>query len=197
MAAKAQDSRDSTLEEPTVPPDSQVRQLRRVRSRPAGDAVGEEARLREQSGIGWCRGESRTSATDANDHRLVSALPDPHPRHAARGLAMMVKGKMGPGGWRARPQTEPFAQRRGRARCQDHLLMEMMADHAGTLAGSTSPVRTRPPQGTGVSFYYCKFVNDATKRALFQKAGEACVDVPSIFPCSPVWGFLIACFIFT
>lgn len=93
---------------------------------------------------------------------------------------MMVKGKVGPGGRRARPQTEPFAQRRGRARRQNHLLMEMVADRAVMLA--SSPVRSRSPRSIGVSFYCRKSVNDATKRALFQKANEACVS--SIFPCS-------------
>lgn len=183
VAAEAQDSCNTTLEEPAVSPDAQVRQLRRAGQRLAGDAVGEEARFREQSGIRWRRGEPRPSAAHANDHRLVSALPDPHSRYAERGLTMMVKGKVGPRSRRARSQTEPFAQRRGRARRQDHLLMEMVADCADTFAGSTSPARSRSPRGTGVSSCCRKSVNDATRRALFQKAGEACADVFSVFLC--------------
>lgn len=101
MAAEAQDSRNTALEEPAVSPEAQVRQLRRSGQRLAGDAVEEEARLREQSRIRWSRGEPWPSAGHTKDHRLVSALPDLHPRYAERGLAMMVKGKVGPGGRRA------------------------------------------------------------------------------------------------
>lgn len=41
---------------------------------------------------------------------------------------MMVKGKVGPRGWRARSPTEPFAQGRERVRRQDYLLMEIVVD---------------------------------------------------------------------
>lgn len=40
---------------------------------------------------------------------------------------MMAQGKMGPRGRRARPQTEPSAEGRGRVRCQNYLLIEPLA----------------------------------------------------------------------
>lgn len=137
----------------------------------------EEAGLREQPGPGRRRGEPRSAAAHADDRRLVSALPDPHPRHAERGLAMMVKGKMGPGGRRARPQAEPFAQGRGRVRRQDHLLMEIVADYVAAsthAAVSIGVSRCREP------------ATATTRRSLFQKANEDAprIDGPrSVFLC--------------
>lgn len=118
MVAEAQNSRDTTLEDSAVSADAEIRALRHSAGQAlARDAVGEEAGLREQPGAGRRRSGSRSAAAEGIHLRLVSALPDPHPRHARqRGLAMMAKGKVGPRGWRARPPIEPFAQGRGRAR---------------------------------------------------------------------------------
>lgn len=139
VVAEAQDPRGATLEDSAVSADAEIRTLRHfARQAFAGDAVGEEASLREQPGAGWRRSGSRCAATEGIHLRLVSALPDPHPRHEQRRLTMMVKGKMGPRGWRARPQIEPFAQGRGRARRQDHLLMEIVADYVAMLVRSNS-----------------------------------------------------------
>lgn len=139
MAAEAQNPRGATLEDSAVSADAEIRTLRHSTGQAlTGDALGEEASLREQPGAGRRRSGSRCAATEGIHLRLVSALPDPHPRHAQRRLTMMVKGKMGPRGWRARPQIEPFAQGRGRARRQDHLLMEIVADYVALLAGSNS-----------------------------------------------------------
>lgn len=96
----------------------------------------EKARLREQSRSRRSRSGPRSADAEGVHFRLVSALPDPHPRHAKRGLTMMAKGKMGPRARRARPQTEPFAQGRGRVRRQDYLLMEIVADYVAVLDSS-------------------------------------------------------------
>lgn len=137
--------------------------------------MGEEAGLREQPGAGRRRSGSRSAAAEGIHFRLVSALPDPHPRHEQRGLAMMAKGKVGPRGRRARPPIEPFAQRRGRARRQDHLLMEIVADHVSMSAGSN------PTRDNGVSYYYKLFLYVATRLTLFQKANEVRIDEVSVF----------------
>lgn len=130
MVAEAQDPRSATLEDAAVSADAQVRTLRHPAGQAlAGDAVGEETGLREQPGPGRRRSGSRSAAAEGIHLRLVSALPDPHPRHAQCGLAMMAKGKVGPRGRRARPPIEPFAQGRGRVHRQDHLLMEIVANH--------------------------------------------------------------------
>lgn len=153
MAAEEENSRGATFEESAVSANAKVQSLRyHARPTPAGDAVGKEAGLREQSRARRRRGRSRLVAVKRVYLRLVSALPDPHPRHAKRGLTMMVKGKMGSRGRRARPQIEPFAQGRGPARRQDHLLMEIVADHAAVLAGS-KPVRSRSSRDSGVLRY--------------------------------------------
>lgn len=177
VAAEAQDPRGATLEDSAVSTDAEIRALRHPTGQAlAGDAVGEEAGLREQPGAGWRRSGSRSAAAEGIHLRLVSALPDPHPRHEQRGLAMMAKGKMGPRGRRARPQIEPFAQRRGRVRRQDHLLMEIVADHVAMSAGSN------PRRNNGVSYYY-KFLYMATRLTLFQKANEVRIDEVSVFLC--------------
>lgn len=137
VAAEAQDSRDTALEESAISADAEVRPLRHPAGQTlAGDAVGEETGLREQSRVGRRRSESRSAAAEGIHFRLVSALPDSHPRHAERGLTMMVEGKVGPRSRRARPQIESFAQGRGRVRRQNYLLMEIMADHVSVLASS-------------------------------------------------------------
>lgn len=111
MVAEAQDSRGATFEDSAVSADAEVRTLRHAAGQAlAGDAVGEETGLREQSGAGRRRSGSRSAAAEGIHFRLVSALPDPHPRHEQCGLAMMAKGKVGPRGWRTRPQIEPLAQ---------------------------------------------------------------------------------------
>lgn len=154
MAAEAQDSRDTTLKESAVSADAEVRPLRHpARQTFAGDAVGEEAGLREQPRIGRRRSEPRSAAAERIYFRLVSALPNPHPRLSQCGLAMMVKGKVGHRGRRTRPQIEPFAQGRGRVRRQDYLLMEIVADHVAVLAVSR-PARSRSLRKNGVSYYY-------------------------------------------
>lgn len=171
MAAEAQDSRGTTLEESAVSADAEVRPLRHPAGQTlAGDAVGEEAGLREQPRIGRCRSEPRRASAEGIPFRLVSALPDSHPRHAQRGLAMMVEGKVGPRGRRARPQIEPFAQGRGRVRRQDYLLMEIVADHVAMLAGSR-PARSRSVRDNGVSYYY-ESLSVAMRRTLFQKMNQ-------------------------
>jgi len=140
VAAKAQDPRGTTLEKSSVSTNAQVWSLRRPAGQAsAGDAVGEEAGLRKQSRIGRRRGGPRFATAEGVHFRLVSALPDPHSRHAQRGLTMMAKGKVGPRGRRARPQIEPFAQGRGRARRENHLLMETMA-HYPTMRACLNPM---------------------------------------------------------
>jgi len=171
VAAKAQDSRGTTLEESAVSTDAEVRPLRHPAGQTfTGDAVGEEAGLREQPRVGWRRSEPRPAAAEGIPFRLVSALPDSHPRLAKRGLTMMAKGKVGPRSRRARPQIESFAQGRGRVRRQDYLLMEIMADHVAVLAGSIS-ARSRSFRDNGVSYYY-ESLNVAIRRTLFQKINQ-------------------------
>lgn len=180
MVAEAQNSRGATLEDSAVSADAEIRALRHSAEQAlAGDAVGEEAGLREQPGAGRRRSGSRSAAAEGIHLRLVSALPDPHPRHAQRGLAMMAKGKVGHRGWRARPPTEPFAQGRGRVRRQDHLLMEIMANHVAMSAGSY-PTRSRSPRDYGVLYYY-KSLSVATRLTLFQKVNEVRADQVSVF----------------
>lgn len=168
VAAEAQDPRGATLEDPAVSADAEIRTLRHPAGQAlAGDAVGKEAGLREQPGAGWRRSGSRCTAAEGIHLRLVSALPDPHPRHEQRGLAMMAKGKMGPRGRRARPQIEPFAQGRGRVRRQDHLLMEIVADHVAISTGSNR-TRSRTPRDNGI-LYYCKSLRVATRLTLLPR----------------------------
>lgn len=184
VAAEAQDPRGATLEDPAVPADAEIRTQRHSAGQAlAGDAVGEEADLREQPGPGRRRSGSRSAAAEGIHLRLVSALPDPHPRHEQRGLAMMAKGKVGPRGRRARPQIEPFAQGRGRARRQDHLLMEIVADdYVAAMSAGSSPTRSRSSRDNGALYYY-KSLNVATRLTLFQKAIEVRVDEISVFLC--------------
>lgn len=111
VVAEAQDSRGATFEDSAVSADAEVRALRHSAGQTlAGDAVGEKAGLREQPGVGRRRSGSRSAAAEGIHLRLVSALPDPHPRHEQCGLTMMAKGKVGPGGWRTRPQIESLTQ---------------------------------------------------------------------------------------
>lgn len=188
VAAEAENSRGATLENSAVSADAEIWTLRHPAGQAlAGDAVGEEAGLREQPGAGRRRSGSRSAAAEGIHLRLVSALPDPHPRHAQRGLAMMAKGKVGPRGWRARPQIEPFAQGRGRVRRQDHLLMEIMANHVAMSAGS-NPTRSRSPRGI---LYYYKPLSVATRLTLFQKANQVRVDEISVLCDFPITTYYI------
>jgi len=168
VAAKAQDSRSAALEESAVSANVEVWPLRHPAGQaPAGDVVEEKAGLREQSGSRRSRSGPRSADAEGVHLRLVSALPDPHPRHAECGLAMMAKGKMGPRGRRTRPQTEPLAQGRGRVRRQDYLLMEIVADYVAVLA-SLDPARSRFLRDNGVPYYY-KSLSAATGGARYSK----------------------------
>lgn len=124
MAAKAENAGGATLEEPAIPSDHQVQQLRRPWKKSTGDAVGEEAGVREQPRARRGRGEPRPSSTGAADRRLVSLVPDSHPRHPYRGLPMMAEGKMGPRGGGTRSEAEPPSQGRERVCRENYLLIE-------------------------------------------------------------------------
>jgi len=175
VVAETQDPRGAALEDSAVSADTEIRTQRHPAGQAlAGDAVGEKTGLREQSGAGRRRSGSRSAAAEGIHLRLVSALPDPHPRHAQRGLAMMVKGKVGPRGRRARPPIEPFAQGRGRARRQDHLLMEIVADYVA-MSTSSNPMRSRSERDNGILYYY-KSLSVATRLMLFQKTNKVRVN---------------------
>lgn len=124
MAAKAENTGGATLEEPAIPSDHQVQQLRRPWKESTGDAVGEEAGVRKQPRVRRGRGEPRPSSTGTADRRLVSLVPDSHPRHPYRGLPMMAEGKMGPRGGGTRSKAEPPSQRRERVCRENYLLIE-------------------------------------------------------------------------
>lgn len=124
MAAKAENTGGATLEEPAIPSNHQVQQLRRAWKESTGDAVGEEAGVRKQPRLRRGRGEPRPSSTGTADRRLVSLVPDSHPRHPYRGLPMMAEGKMGPRGGGTRSKAEPPSQRRERVCRENYLLIE-------------------------------------------------------------------------
>lgn len=124
MAAETENAGGAPLEEPAIPSDHQVQQLRRAWEESTGDAVGEEAGVRKQPRFRRGRGEPRPSSTGTADRRLVSPVPDSHPRHPYRGLPMMAEGKMGPRGGGTRSKAEPPSQRRERVCRENYLLIE-------------------------------------------------------------------------